>query len=161
MGGTAVTMAPRLRTVAAALTAPPIGVAVAYVLVVVLLDLSADLEPRELLRFFRNFMMVGGAVAYAVEVLVGIPAAVLLRRRDRVTLLSIAAVGALGGVIAFLPVLRVMTQDTSALAGTTLLGAASGACAGAWFWVVALSRRRAPRHDEAPQVEVEREPSAP
>ena len=159
-------MASRLRIVAAALTAPLIGVLVAYALVVVLLDLSEDLEPRELLRFFRNFMMIGGAVAYAVEAMVGIPAAVLQRRRDRITFLSTLGVGALGGVIAFLPVLRVMTQDTSALAGTSLLGAASGGCAGAWFWVVGLRRPRpkdpeGSSHEEASPPEAASEPSAP
>ena len=154
-------MGKRLRTAAAVLTAPPIGVAVGYVLVVLLLDLSEDLGPRGLARFFANFMMVGSAVAYAVEAVVCIPAGVLLRRRDRLTFSSTLAVATLGGVIAILPVLRVMTGSASAFAGTMFLGGASGAAAGAWFWVVALRQRKAAPHDEAPQAEVQKEPSPP
>jgi hypothetical protein len=154
-------MVPRLRTVAAALTAPPVGVAAAYLLVVVLLDLSADIGLSGLARFFLNFMTVGSAVAYAVELVVGIPAAMLLKRRSRLTFLATVAVGVLGGVIAFLPVLRVMTGSTSAFTGTMLVGAASGACAGVWFWVVASLGRHATQDGEGPEVEVEQEPSTP
>jgi hypothetical protein len=135
-------------------------VAAAYVLVVLLLDLSADIGPSGLVRFFLNFMTVGSAVSYAVEVVVGIPAGLLLRRRSRLTFLATIAVGVLGGVIAFLPVLRVMTGSTSAFTGTMLVGAASGACAGAWFWVVASLGRDATRDGGVPEVEVEQEPSS-
>jgi hypothetical protein len=149
-----------LRTTVAVLTAPPIGAALAYVLVVVALELYEDIGTRGLARFFVNFMTIGSAVAYAVELAVAIPAGMLLQRRDHLTFTATLVVGAVGGVIVFLPVLRVLTGSTSAFAGTVLLGAVSGACAGAWFWVVAL-RERGPRHDGAPQGEVGSEPSAP
>ncbi len=154
-------MAIRRRSVVAALTSPPIGVAVAYVFMVLLLDLTEDVPLRGLVQLFVNFMTIGSVVAYAVEAVIGIPISVLLRRRNRLTVLATVGVGAVCGVIALLPVLRVMVGSVSGAAGTLLVGAVSGTCAGAWFWIIALRHGAPPREDEASPVEVETEPTAP
>ena len=133
----------------AALTAPLVGVVAAFVFVVVLLDLTPDLGARGVARFFRDFMMFGSAVAYLVGAVVGIPAYAYVRRR-RPSLQAIVLVAALAGVIAFFPVLRGLTGSARAMAGTAAVGAVSGACAGAWFWLVAFGRRSSSVQDEPP-----------
>jgi hypothetical protein len=134
-------MTSRRRLVTAMLTAPPVGTVLAFVSIVVLLDLTEDLGSRGLAQLFRDFMMFGSAVAYLVGGVVGIPAYRALRRRHRLGLGSIVLVAALSGVLAFLPVLVGFTGSPRAFGGTTALGAVSGACAGAWFWLVAFGRR--------------------
>jgi hypothetical protein len=127
--------------VAAALTAPAVGTVLAFASVVVLLDLAADLGPRGVARFFRDFMMFGSAVAYLVGAAVGIPAYLVLQRRHRLRFRAVVLVAALCGVLAFLPVLVELTGSLRAFGGTTAVGALCGACAGAWFWLVAFGRR--------------------
>ena len=141
-------MTNRPRVVIAALTAPPVGVAIAFTLIVVLLDLTDDLGPRAIARFFADFMVLGSAVAYAIAAVVGIPAYRSLRRRDRLGLRSIVLVAALAGVLAFVPVLIGFTGSPRAFGGTTALGAVSGACAGAWFWLVAFGRKLSGARDQ-------------
>jgi hypothetical protein len=134
-------MTNRRRMVTAALTAPPVGTALAFVSIVVLLDLARDLGPRGIARLFGDFMVYGSAVAYLVGAAFGIPAYLILRRRHRLGFRWVVLVGAVGGVLALLPVLAGFTGSPGALGGTAALGAVSGACAGAWFWLVAFGRR--------------------
>jgi len=141
-------MTSRRRMVTAALTAPAVGAVLAFVSTVVLLDLAAELGPRGIMRFFGDFMMYGSAIAYLIGALVGIPAYLTLRRRDRLGFRSVVLVAALCGVLAFLPVLRVLTGSAGAFGATLALGAVSGACAGAWFWLVAFGRRSSMSSDQ-------------
>jgi hypothetical protein len=133
-------MTSRRRMVTAALTAPTVGTVLAFVSVVVLLDLTGDLGPRGIARFFGDFMMYGLAAAYLVGAAVGIPAYVALRRRHRLGFRSVVLVATLSGVLAFLPALAGFTGSPGAFGGTMALGAVSGACAGAWFWLLAFGR---------------------
>jgi hypothetical protein len=138
----------RRRLVTAALTAPLVATVLAFASIVVLLDLTPDLGPRGIARFFRDFMMLGSAVAYLVGAAVGIPAYVFLGRRRRLAFRSVVVVAAVSGVLALLPVLMVFTGSLRALGGTTALGAVCGACAGAWFWLVAFGRRSPGARDQ-------------
>jgi hypothetical protein len=134
--------------VAAALTAPPVATVLAFVSIVVLLDLAGDLGSRGIARFFGDFMMYGSAVAYLAGALVGIPGYLTLRRRHRLGLRSVILVAALSGVVAFLPVLRVVTGSAGAFGAIMAVGAVIGACAGAWFWLVAFGRRSPDSSDQ-------------
>jgi hypothetical protein len=125
-----------------------VGTVLAFVSIVLLLDLAGDLGPRGIARFFGDFMMYGLAVAYLAGALVGVPAYLTLRRRHGLGFLSVVLVAALGGVLAFLPVLRVLTGSAGAFGSTLALGAVVGACAGAWFWLVAFGRRSPASSDQ-------------
>ena len=138
----------RRRMLAAVLTAPPIGAVIAFVFVVVLLDLAAELGSQGLARFFGDFMMLGSAVAYTVAAAVGIPAFMYSRRRRRLGLGAIVLLAASSGVIAFIPVMGGLTGSPRAILGTAALEAVSGAGAGAWFWLVAFGRRSTPARDQ-------------
>src|SRR5687768_6909941 len=132
-------MATSRRTLAAALTAPPIGISVTFVLhLLVLMGRTEDFDAGAFLFFWFLFLMIGTPISYLIGAAIGVPAYRFLKRRDRLTLSYAILVGALAGTISYLPISFDSYQRPMEFAGLVLVSFIGGACAGAWFWTFGI-----------------------
>jgi len=134
-------MATSRRTLAAALTAPPIGISVTFVLhFVVLIGEIEGSDAASFLFFWFLFLLIGTPISYLVGAVIGVPAYRLLERRDRLTLPYAILVGALAGIVSYLPIFFDSYRRPMEFAGLVVVGFIGGAAAGAWFWALGIRR---------------------
>lgn len=83
------------------------------------------------------FLLYGIPVAFLIELVVGVPAYVLLRSADHIGAAPIITIGAVAGSIGF-PVVTALSVGSGDWIVAAALGGAAGALAGAVFWWTGL-----------------------
>jgi hypothetical protein len=138
-------MAISRRTLTAALTAPPVGISVTFVLhFLFLISGTEDFDVASFLFFWSLFLLIGTPISYLIGAAIGIPAYRLLQRRDRLTLSYAILVGALAGIVSYLPISFDSYRRPMEFAGLVFISVIGGACAGAWFWTLGIRQTSGP-----------------
>jgi hypothetical protein len=134
-------MAISRRMLVAALTAPPVGISVVFVLHFLLfIGVTEGFDAATFLWFWFLFLVVGTPISYVVGAAIGVPAYRLLERRDGLTLPYALLVGAIAGIVSYLPISFDSYRWSLEFAGLLFVSAAGGACAGAWVWTLGIRR---------------------